>query len=95
MVYFWPPTIHHVLHFEELNIYHHEYLGPLLRKRCQGLVGDRQRGSAMEGVGENCTRFFPGFLILRTRKKKPVKTRKKPVGKCGEYAEKVGDRVMS
>ena len=58
-------------------------------------LGDRQRGSAMEGVGENWTRFFKNPEKTRLKPgKNPEKTRLKPgkksVGKCGEYAESWG-----
>ena len=67
------------------------------------ISGDRQRGSAMEGVGENLTRFFPGFLKNpeKTRLKpgkNPEKSRLKPGKNLLENVEstqKVGDLVRS
>ena len=69
------------------------------------MFGDRQRGSAMEGVGENWTRFFFFFfqvfknLLEKTRLKRgksPEKTRLKPGKNLLENVEstqKVGDLV--
>ena len=61
-----------------------ENFGPIYRSLLSGTAkgGRPWRGSV---------KIEPGFFqVLKTRKKKPVKPRKKPVGKCGEYAESCG-----